>query len=270
MHEILDHLPPDALVLDLGCYLGSFDSAEYPFTTIRTDLSPQSGGPCTNLVQADAARLPFRSRAFNAVICNHGLEHFTELKLTLQEIGRVLRNQGALFVSVPDATTFQDRLYRKLTKGGGHVNLFDSPVELTRKLEWYSGLPHIGARVLHTSFSYLNRRNVRGVIPLRLSAVSWRWEVPLSLLSGVSRFIDRRFGARLSVYGWALYFGNVPERVARTPWSNVCIRCGQAHPSDWLMKIGAVGRKWSFFSSYKCPGCGASNFYSRDSRMEQD
>src|SRR6266852_2589546 len=117
MHEILYHLPADALVLDLACYFGSFKSDDFPFTTVRTDLKPQDGIAGKNFVLADAARLPFKSQAFDAVICNHGLEHFTELKLALQEVGRVLKRQGALFVSVPDAMTFQDRLYRKLTKG---------------------------------------------------------------------------------------------------------------------------------------------------------
>ncbi len=238
MHEILDHLPPDALVLDLACYLGSFNPGEFPFTTVRIDSNPQQGGLRTNLVQGDAVRLPFKARAFDAVICNHGLEHFTQLKPALQEIGRVLKREGALFVSVPDARTLQDRLYRKLTNGGGHVNLFDRPWELAKMLTWYSGQPHIATRVLYASFAYLNRRNVRGRIPKQLAAVCWRWEAPLSILSGVLRLIDRRFGTRMSVYGWAMYFGNVPENVAPRPWTNVCICCGQGHPSDWLIEIG--------------------------------
>jgi SAM-dependent methyltransferase len=264
MHEILDHLPPRARVLDLGCNFGSFNSAAFRFTTIRADLIAQDPGSATNFVQADAARLPFRSRAFDAVICNHGLEHFVELKYSLQEIGRVLRREGSLFVSVPKATSLQDRVYRKLTNGGGHVNLFDRPEKLADMLAWYSGLPHVATKVLYASFVYLNRRNVKGVIPKRLSLLSWHWELPLSLLTYFTRAVDTHLNTSLSVYGWAMYFGTVPERVDLQPWTNVCIRCGQAHPSHWLRSIGAVHRKWSLFSVYLCPGCGASNFYSDD------
>jgi hypothetical protein len=146
MQEILFNLPPNSLVLDLGCQMGSFDAAAFAFATVRVDLRTEAGGPRGAFVQADAAKLPFRQKVFDAVICNHGLEHFKEPGFAMQEIGRVLKRDGALFVSVPDATTFQDRLYRWLAKGGGHVNLFDNPGELARKLTWYSGLPHVAAQ----------------------------------------------------------------------------------------------------------------------------
>jgi len=264
MHEILDHLPAEALVLDLGCGGGSFDASAFPFLTVHVDLKAPGAAGVAMFAQADASKLPFRARTFDAVICNHGLEHFKDLKPTLQEIGRVLKRGGALFVSVPDAWTFQDRLYRWLAKGGGHVNLFANPGELARMLAWYSGLPHVATKTLHTSFCFLNRRNLRPRAPARFSLFCWRWELPLLLLSGIVRFADRVFGTRMSVYGWAMYFGNVPEPVSVQPWTNVCLRCGQAHPSEWLEQIGAVRGRWFLFPLYACPGCGASNVYSRD------
>jgi SAM-dependent methyltransferase len=78
------------------------------------------------IVQGDALHLPFPDSTFTAVISNHSLEHFDHLEGALHEIGRVVRPQGALFVSVPDASTFCDRLYRWLAKGSGHVNAFTS------------------------------------------------------------------------------------------------------------------------------------------------
>ena len=264
MHEILRHLPAGALVLDLGCSAGSFDAAAFPFVTIRMDLEPLGASSRGTGVQADAASLPFRGRAFNAVVCNHGLEHFKRLKPALQEIGRVLKRDGALFVSVPDATTFQDRLYRWALKGGGHVNLFDKPGELAAMLACYTGLPHVATKILHASFSFLNRRNTPRPGLRRWVVFSWRCDGALAVLTAMLRFIDRHFRARTSVYGWAMYFGNVPETVELRPWTNVCVRCGQAHSPDWLAELGAVRRKWLFFSSYACPGCGTSNFYTSD------
>jgi SAM-dependent methyltransferase len=262
MHEILDHLPAAALVLDLGCSAGSFDAGAFPFLTVRVDLEPRRATPGAPMVQADAARLPFRARAFDAVVCNHGLEHFKELKPALQELGRVLKSGGALFVSVPDATTLQDRLYRWALKGGGHVNLFDKPVKLAEMLAWYSGLPHVATKTLHASFSFLNRRNTPRPGLRRWLLFWWRWEGALAVLTAALRFVDRRCGAGTSVYGWAMYFGNVPEPVVLLPWTNVCVRCGQAHPSAWLAEIGAVRRR--LLSMYACPACGAANFYSKD------
>lgn len=269
MHEILYHLPAGSRVLDLGCSAGSFDAAAFPFVTVRMDLEPLGESCHGTGVQADAASLPFRGRAFDAVICNHGLEHFKRLKPALQEIGRVLKRDGALFVSVPDATTFQDRLYRWVTRGGGHVNLFDQPAALATMLAWYSGLPHVATKLLHTSYSFLNRRNRPRPLPRRPAFLWWHGDGALALLTAVLRFFDRHFSSRTSVYGWAVYFGNVPEPVIPRPWTNVCVRCGQAHPSEWLAEIGAVRPRWFFFSSFACPACGTSNFYTRDERFSR-
>src|SRR3989442_161106 len=141
MDEILDYAPDTARVLDLGSHKGSFPEGAYRFLTIRVDIGePKRKGGC--VVQADAAGLPFRSRTFDAVVLNHSLEHFVSLKRSLQEIGRVVKREGAVFVAVPDARTLADRIYRKLYRDrGGHVNLFGSRVELATMLSWYFGLP---------------------------------------------------------------------------------------------------------------------------------
>jgi len=49
----------------------------------------------------------FGSRTFDAIVLNHSLEHFERLKPALQEIGRVVRPDGAIYVAVPDAATFK-------------------------------------------------------------------------------------------------------------------------------------------------------------------
>ncbi|MBI3281951.1 MAG: hypothetical protein HYZ57_19165, partial [Acidobacteria bacterium] len=180
------------------------------------------------------------------------------------EMGRLVRRDGALFVSVPDAHTFMDRLYRWLFHGGGHVNLFASAHELEQMLACYSGLPHVATKTLHSSFLYLNRRNLKPPLPRRVRLLSWQWETPVALLAWAARALDRRCRARASVYGWAFYFGNVPEPVAPGGWSNVCIRCGQAHASAWLEELGAVKRTPWLLKGYHCPNCGAANFFTRD------
>lgn len=262
MHEILDHLPEGAAVLDLGSRNGSFPAADYPrLVVVRADIKPgPSGG---RFVQADATSLPFASRSFDAVILNHSLEHFVKYKAALQEIGRVVKREGAVFVAVPDARTLADRIYRKVyVDAGGHVNLFDGDVELAKTLAWYFGLPHVATRVLCSSLVFLNRRNTRDRMvrkQLRLPAMGEPW---LAALSGILRLVDRLFHTRASVYGWAFYFGSVPETVDPLPRTNVCVRCGQAHPSGWLVEGGLVRRQWP--RVYKCPDCGATNWYTRD------
>ncbi len=54
-------------------------------------------------MEADAGSLPFPGEAFDVVIANHCLEHFVNLAPALEEIGRVIKSNGVIFVSVPDA-----------------------------------------------------------------------------------------------------------------------------------------------------------------------
>jgi len=212
-------------------------------------------------VQADAVHLPFASRAFDAVILNHSVEHFVQLKPALQEIGRVIKREGAAFVAVPDGRTLTDRVYRKVFRScGGHVNLFGSAGDLEKMLSWYLGLPHAATRTLFSSLSFLNRKNTRDDVARRQMRFRGLWEPALALTTFATRLVDGWCGTRSSVYGWGFYFGNVGEPVDLQPLPNVCIRRGQAHPAAAFQKAGLVRRKL-FLPRYLCPGCGASNIF---------
>ena len=105
MDEILSRLPAGSRVLDLACATGSFDARPFDLRVIRLDAAPFHVAATETGVQADASALPFRSGSIDAVICNHGLEHFPNLDAALAEIGRVVKSGGAVYISVPDCTT---------------------------------------------------------------------------------------------------------------------------------------------------------------------
>lgn len=250
MRELLNQLPEGARVLDLGC---GESAARAPdgVRMVRIDLEPRS---VPGFVQADAARLPFPAALFDAVISNHSLEHIQSLDCALREIGRVIRPQGRLYVAVPDASTLTDRIYRWLGRGGGHVNAFTSAEDLARRIEDATGLKAVGTRTLLSSLCFLNRANLRTRIPRKLLLLGGG--TAISLLAGTYalKLADRFFGTRLSIYGWALFFGNFPVPVDSTVRSNVCIRCGSGHVSAQLAA--------SFL--YRCPQCGARNVFTDD------
>jgi SAM-dependent methyltransferase len=261
MNEVLRSVPSAGLVLDLGSARGSFESSSIAARTIRTDLHLEQieRGGC--FVLADASRLPFRARSFDAVIANHSLEHFEDLQGSLREIGRVVKPGGALFITVPDSAALTDRLYRHLARGGGHVNAFRSAEDLAAMVERNTDLPHAATRTLCTSLAFLNRRNRTAPSPRRLR---WAWgdrEAVLLAVNTLFRLIDLLFKSRCAVYGWALYFGHVCEPVDAGPWINVCVRCGNAHPSAWLQKHGSLRRLWRLLPAYACPVCGAVNMF---------
>ncbi len=245
MHEILRSLPPGSKVLDLGSGAGSFT---FPgLAAVRADIDP--GGD----VQADAAALPFRNASFDAVISNHSLEHIVQLDAALAEIGRVMKPRGALYIAVPDAGTLCDRIYRWVASGGGHVNAFTSPGQVPELVTRATGLPLTAMRTLHTSLSYLNRRNVSGKPGKKWLVLGAGNETLLRWWSRIARWSDRRLRTRLSVYGWAFFFGAIGEPVSQEGWVNVCVRCGSGH-SDVVLRVR--NGRWS------CPQCGAGNFFS--------
>jgi SAM-dependent methyltransferase len=257
--ELLRDLLRGDKVLDLGCAGGSFDSADKPFQVVRIDLDRETL-PRSNAVQADAAKLPFSDGSFDVVVSNHSLEHFTDLDGALKEVGRVLKANGSLYVAVPDAGTISDWLYRWLARGGGHVNPFRSATDLSVKIERSTGLPHIATRTLCASLSCLNRANRKARAPRRLILLGGGRQISLHFLNGGFRVLDRLFGTRLSVYGWALYFGSVRAPIDTHTWINVCVRCGSGHPSEKLKRA----RKLMLFSTYRCPSCGTTNLFADD------
>lgn len=267
MHEILENFGPGQRILDLGSGAGSFPSDFGPFISIRADLDAPTT-PTENFAQADAAQLPFPDHVFDAVISNHSLEHIHDLAGALQEIGRVVKPTGALYVAVPDASTFCDRLYRWLARGGGHVNGFVSSEKIAATIAYATHLPHVETRTLFTSLSYLNRRNFRVHSPRRLLLAGNGTELSLHLFTWFARLSDRLFGTRLSVYGWALYFGTFPVPIETDVWTNVCINCGAGAQSEWLRHVKAV-RHRLLLPVYRCPSCGTTNLFSEDSHYRR-
>jgi SAM-dependent methyltransferase len=263
MHEILRSLSPGSRVLDLGCATGSFPQEATSATIVRVDRdAPRNsrGG----FVQSDAARLPFADGTFEAVISNHSLEHFDDIAGALHEIGRVIRPGGSLFVSVPDASTLTDKVYRWLGRGGGHVNAFTSLNDTAALIERATGLRRVAARTLYSSLSFLNRRNSQGPAPRRLLLLGAGYEWSLFLYMWMSRRLDRWINTRTSVYGWAFYFGNITESIDTATRVNVCIRCGSGHAAAYLMGHGLVRSSFPGIRVYQCPQCGTTNPFADD------
>jgi SAM-dependent methyltransferase len=259
--EILLYLPPDARVLDLGSGSGSFPARA---RTIRTDcLRPPAirGG---EFVQANADHLPFRDRSFDAIICNHSLEHVDELAGVLAEIGRVVRRDGSLFVSVPDASTLTDRLYRWLFHGGQHVNAFTSAPEFACRITEATGLPLVATLVLHSSLNFLQRSRFHPRPPRRMWLIGNGDLRVIAMLTFALRIFDRMFSTRATVYGWAFYFGRIPVAVEPREWRNVCVGCGVGFAEAYLRAHAQVHSTLGSLKSYDCPQCGVWNLLTAD------
>jgi SAM-dependent methyltransferase len=263
MHEILRAMGVSSRVLDLGCYEGSFGPECCPEAqVIRLDRGSRSAG--AGFVQADAALLPFRGESFNAVIASHCLEHMDEVDRVIREIGRVTRPGGSLFVSVPDGSSWTDRVYRWVYHGGEHVNLFPSAVDLAARISGQTGLDLVAVRVLYSSLWFLNGARFQPRPPRKLWLLGNGNPRAIAWLTYALRVADRLFRTRTSVYGWALYFGQIPEPVETDPWTNVCVGCGTGRSAASLIANRILRRRFFLPSSYRCPTCGAWNLFTPD------
>jgi SAM-dependent methyltransferase len=207
--------------------------------------------------------LPFRDDSFDLVICHHSLEHVADLDDVIHEIRRVLSPRGRLYVSVPDGTSFSDRLYRYLFAGGGHVQRFTYS-RMVGLMESELHLHLASSTELFSSFNYIDGRNFQpapagplpGPFPRRMRLLgtlpAWALTAFKFLLNVVTRAVDRHFHTTLSRYGWAFAFEPNPTESIHTESSrNVCMGCGAVPAASEMRQISR------FF--YRCPTCSRLN-----------
>lgn len=265
MDSVLKTLASDQFVLDLGCGRGSFHYTAYKCQIVGIDLNVDRNvlaytGERISYVNAQSHALPLDRCSVDFAVCNHSLEHIVKLDETLCEIGRVLKPDGLLWISVPNGFSVSDGLYRWLYSGGGHVNRFTFE-SLKGKVESVTGLELLQWNTLTSSFVYCQRPpdTVWRYLPRRLKVLHALGVMrPFTLLfDGLSRLSDRSLHTNFSQYGWGFLFGRTGTFNFPLPsYYNVCAGCGCGNPVEILRPVEY--RSWGV-RFYRCPGCGQAN-----------
>lgn len=116
--SVARHLPKAGRVLDVGCGNGGFlmDMKHRGFHVEGTELSessakrmPADAGITVHV--GDLASLQLPEKSFDAVTLWHVLEHVTDPADVLRQAHRLLKPSGVLFVSVPNAESWQARAF---------------------------------------------------------------------------------------------------------------------------------------------------------------
>ncbi len=255
LREVIAALPQGARVLDAGCGPGSWPYALRPDLDvfgfdIRFPPGPPQRSERVRVFRGDLARLPLGADTFDLTVCHYVLEHVTELHACCDELARVTRPRGTVYVSVPRAAAFDDRLYR-------FAGVFAKVVLMKFKKR----LEHQQRFDFHTLIDLFYARGLRLTATARVPAgFSWMNDPRTKPLQGA-------FTAALAglhgLTGWDLArdanFVLTFEKVGDVGYrkvTHVCRECGE-HAIVTPSASGATGGSWT------CPTCGKPNPFGR-------
>lgn len=255
LHELIAAATAGSRVLDAGCGPGSWSYASRPDLRVtgfdvKFPPGPPTRAPHVTVFRGDLARLPLRDGLFDVTICHYVLEHVTELEDCCDELARVTKPQGTLYLSVPRAAAFDDRLYRfagyfakyallKLRKRIEHQQRFDLD-QVLRLFEARGFEAEALARV-PAGFSWMNDARTK-----RLQGPFTDWAAALHRTTGLDLGKDANFVMTLRKTGG--------QGVRKAPQlrrvTHVCRACGE---HSVLSPPSPRPTTWT------CPWCGKPN-----------
>lgn len=266
LHELIDAAPPGARVLDAGCGPGSWPYGDRPDLRITAfDIKFPPGPPArregVDVLRAGLERLPLRDGPFDLVVCHYVLEHVTGLAACCDELARLTRPGGTLYLSVPRAAAFDDRLYRfagvfakyalmKFRKRIEHQQRFDLPKLLG--LFYGRGFELTAHAFVPAGFSWMNDARTKGLQGPFTDALAGLHRVLGADLARDANFVlaFRRTGTPVPAPD--------PRAGAALPGArrvtHVCRECGEHSvlepPKPWPAR-------------WDCPWCGKPNPFGR-------
>ncbi len=93
-HQEIARLPADLRILELGC--GQIKRCP---NAITLDINPDSRADIVH--DLNTFPYPFADNVFDMIVAEHVLEHLTDIVTVIEEVHRILKPGGCLYVEVP-------------------------------------------------------------------------------------------------------------------------------------------------------------------------
>lgn len=135
------------VILDAGCGSGwlSIEIAKRGFEVFAIDLSKKQLEKAEllskveqvnlTLVHASLSHIPFRAEMFDSIVSSDVIEHIPLLSIALEELHRVLRNEGNLCITTPNGYGFYEILCDYILRDIPLFSLISETSRMLRKRE---------------------------------------------------------------------------------------------------------------------------------------
>lgn len=137
-YKFILSLPKGSRVLDLGCgeciAMTKFRELRPDLVFSAVDILDVAGcvPPSVDFHQVDIQQkpLPFGNDSFDAVYCSHVFEHLYSTDLILQEIRRVLSDNGRIYVETPSLNSLRVPSFGLWRDQDVPFNFYDDPTHI--------------------------------------------------------------------------------------------------------------------------------------------
>lgn len=168
-----------AKILDVGAGEGIKKYLSKDFTYKTLDF----GEKYDYNFNIDKGKLPIKDKEFDVVLCMETLEHVMYPKRVLKEIKRVVKDNGTVFISMPNEFNFVQRIYYLI----GKKTLVDEPFEVVEK--------HL----------HIHKPRVKDIVNVvgqefKIKRVWYIWQSRASMTKRWAYFIDRGINLLAQIY----------------------------------------------------------------------